>query len=64
MPILAYANFTKTFKLYTNACGPGLGDFLYQAHDDRTDVIISYVSRSLIKTKTLFPVHKLEFLTL
>ena len=24
-PILAYANFTKPFKLHTDACGTGLG---------------------------------------
>ena len=29
-PILAYANFTKRFKLHTDACGTGLGAVLYQ----------------------------------
>ena len=29
-PILAYANFTKPFKLHTDACGAGLGAVLYQ----------------------------------
>ena len=29
-PILAYANFTKPFKLHTDACGTGLGAVLYQ----------------------------------
>ena len=29
-PILAYADFTKPFKLHTNACGTGLGAVLYQ----------------------------------
>ena len=29
-PILAYANFTKPFKLHTDACGIGLGAVLYQ----------------------------------
>ena len=30
-PILAYANFTKPFKLHTDACGTGLGAVLYQS---------------------------------
>ena len=29
-PILAYANFSKPFKLHTDACGTGLGAVLYQ----------------------------------
>ena len=29
-PILAYADFTKPFKLHTDACGTGLGAALYQ----------------------------------
>ena len=29
-PILVYANFTKPFKLHTDACGTGLGAVLYQ----------------------------------
>ena len=29
-PILAYANFSKPFKLHTDACGTGLGAVLYE----------------------------------
>ena len=63
-PILAYTNFARPFKLHTNACGSSLGAVLYQTHDDGTDAIISYASRSLTKAETHYPAHKLEFLTL
>ena len=63
-PILAHANFSRPFKLHTDACGSGLGAVLYQTHDDGTDAVIAYTSRSLSKAKTHYPTHKLEFLTL
>ena len=52
-PILAYANFTRPFKLHTDACGSGLGTVLYQTHDDGMDAIIAYASRSLKKAVSL-----------
>ena len=63
-PILAYANFTRPFKLHSNACGSGLGAVHYQTHDNGTDVVIAYTSRSLTKAESHYPAHKLEFLTL
>ena len=63
-PILAYVDFTKPFKLHTDACGSGLGAFLYQIHEDGTDVAIAYASRSLTKAESHYLTHKLEFLTL
>ena len=62
--ILAYADFTKPLKLHTNAFESGLGTVLYQTHDDGTDAITSYASRSLTKAETHYPAHKLQFLTL
>ena len=59
MPILQ-----RPFKLHTEACGSGLGAVLYQTHDDGTDAVIAYASRSLTKAETHYPTHKLEFLTL
>ena len=63
-PILAYVDFTKPFKLHTDACGTGLGTVLYQTQEDSTEAVISYASRSLSKTKSHYPAHKFEFLTL
>ena len=63
-PILGYADFTRPFKLHTDACRSSLGTLLYQAQHGGTNAIISYVSRSLTKAETHYPAHKLEFLTL
>ena len=57
--ILAYTYFTKLFKLHTDACGSGLGAVLYQTHEDGIDAVIAYVSRSLSKAESHYPVHKL-----
>ena len=59
VPILAYANFSKPFKLHTGACGTDLGAVLYH-----TITVIAYASRSLSKAKSHYPAHKLEFLAL
>ena len=63
-PILAYANFTKPFKLCTDACGTGFGAVLYQTREDGTEAIIAYASRSLSKAESHYLAHKLEFLAL
>ena len=62
--ILAYADFTKPFKLHTDACSTGLGAVLYQTREDGTEAVIAYASRSLNKAESHYPAHKLEFLTL
>ena len=62
-PILAYADFTKPFKLHTDASVLGLGAVLYQLHKS-VEKVISYASRSLTQSETKYPVHKLEFLCL
>ena len=63
-PILAYADFTKLFKLHTDACSSGLGVVLYQNHKDGTDAVTAYASQSLSKAESHYPAHKLEFLAL
>ena len=64
VPILAYADFSKLFKLHADACGTGLGAVLYQTREDSTKAIIAYASTSLSKAESHYPAHKLEFLTL
>ena len=60
---MAYTDFTKPFKLHTDASVLGLGAVLYQIHKG-LEKAISYASRSLTQSKTKYPVHKLEFLSL
>ena len=64
VPILVYANFSKPFKLHTDACGMGLGAVLYQPREDGTEAVIAFASRSLSKAESHYPAHKLEFHTL
>ena len=62
-PILAYADFSKPFKLHTDASQTGLGAVLYQEQDG-LDRVIAYASRSLTTAEKKYPAHKLEFLAL
>ena len=61
--ILAFADFTKPFKLHTNANTIRLGVVLYQEQDGK-DRVITYASRALSKSESCYPTHKLEFLAL
>ena len=63
-PILAYADYTKPFRLHTDASEKGLGAVLYQAQADGTDRVIAFASRSLSKTERNYDAHRLEFLAL
>ena len=63
-PILAYNDFSKLFKLHSEACGMGLGAVLYQTREYGTEAGIAYTSRSLSKAESHYTAHKLEFLAL
>ena len=63
-PVLAYADYTKTFKVHTDASEEGLGVVLYQNQDDGTSRVIAYASRSLKKSEQRYHSSKLEFLAL
>ena len=64
MPISAYANYQKPFKIHTDASELGLGAVLYQDQDDGTMRVIAYVSRTLSKSEKKYHSHKLDFLAL
>ena len=49
MAILAYAYYSKPFKLHTDACNLGLDTVLYQKDEDGLDRVIMYASRTLSK---------------
>ena len=62
-PILAYTDFSKLFKLHTNACTLELGAIPCQ-NLDGVHHIIGYANRSLSKMEHEYPAHKLESLAL
>ena len=49
-PILAFVDFTKPFKLHTDASTIGLGAVLYQEQDGK-ERVIAYASRCLSKSE-------------
>ena len=63
-PILAYADYSKPFKLHADACNLGLGAVLYDTSEDSLDRVIAYASRTLSKSERNYPAYKLEFLAL
>ena len=62
--ILAYADYSKCFKVYTDAFEQGLGAVLYQDQDDGTTRVIAYASWNLTKSEKRYHSSKLEFLAL
>ena len=62
-PVLAYADYSKPFKIHTDASTTGLGAVLYQ-NQDGMDRVVAYASRSLKPSEKNYPAHKLEFLAL
>ena len=61
--ILAYADYQLPFILLTDSSSEGLGAVLYQRQEGKLRVI-AYTSRSVRKTESNYPAHKLEFLAL
>ena len=63
-PVLAYADYSKPFKVHTDASEIGLSAILYQDQDDGMSRVIAYASRSLLKAEKKYHSSKLEFLAL
>ena len=62
-PILAFPIYKLPFILHTDISTEGLGAVLYQKQEGKLRVI-AYASRSVTKTESNYPAHKLEFLAL
>ena len=58
------SRFYPTFQALHWCLWSGLGAVLYQTHEDGTDAVLAYASRSLSKAESHYPAHKLEFFTL
>ena len=63
-PCLAYPDYERKFKLYTDASEQGLGAVLTQLQDGGVERPIAYASRTLSKSERNYDAHKLEFLAL
>ena len=63
-PCLAYPDYTKSFKLYTDASESGLGVVLLQIKQDNLERPVAFASRTLSKSEWNYDAHKLEFLAL
>ena len=62
-PILAYADFSKSFILQTDASTDGFGAVLYQEQEG-LERVFADASRGLRNSEKHYPAHKLEFLCL
>ena len=63
-PVLAYVDYSKPFKVHTDASEIGLGAILYQEQDDGMTRVIVFTSCSLSKAEKKYHSLKLEFLAL
>ena len=59
-PILAYADYSKCFKVHANASEQGLGMVLYQDQDDGLTRVIVYASRNLSKSEKRYHSSKIR----
>src|ERR1051325_1877145 len=59
-PILAYPNFEKPFRLYTDASKLALGAVLQQEGNNGKKGVIAYASKSLTKTEQNYSATELE----
>ena len=50
-PVLAYADYKKPFKVYTDASEKGLGAVLAQRQEDGSEPAIAFASQTLSKAE-------------
>ena len=62
--MLACADYEKPFKVHTDASESGLEAVLYQDQEDGMTGVVTYASRSLLKSEKRYHSSKLEFLAL
>ncbi len=60
--ILEYPDFTKMFKLYTDASDVGLRAVLMQEDNQEKDRIICYEAKTLLPAKKNYPMIEKECL--
>ena len=53
--MLAFADYSKPFKVHIDTSGLSLVDVLYQTQGDRPDRVISYASKTLSKSERSTP---------
>ena len=63
-PVLAYADYKKPFKVYTDVSKRGLGAVLAQKQEDGSEPAIPFARCTLLKAERRYDAHKLEFLAL
>ena len=61
VPVLAYPNFTKSFRLETDACVKGLGAVLSQLQGDGKVHPVAYASRALSDPEKCYAVTTGDF---
>jgi hypothetical protein len=61
-PILQYPNYEKSFILFTDASGKGLGAVLSQLDENEKEVVIAYASKSLNKAEQNYHITDQECL--
>ena len=50
-PVLAYGDYKRPFKVYTDASEKGLGAVLGQKQEDRLELAIAFTSQTLSKAE-------------
>jgi len=61
-PVLRYPEFDKTFYLYTDGSGLGLGAVLAQKDENKQDYVIAYASKGLTGSQPNYSATDLELL--